>query len=89
VAGGEDYLERGGVTGVGFIMEELKLLKVFRLLAWEVAAAKRDEAEDIIGRLAGRGMEPGGRFPSIGKVNGGFEAPIEDRAAEAAAAWWR
>ena len=86
MAGGEDYLERGGVTGVGFIMEELRLLKVFRLLAWDVAAAKRD-AEDIIGRLAGRGMEPGGRFPSMGKVNGGFEAPIDERAAEAAAAW--
>lgn len=76
-----DYLERGGVTGVGFTMEELKLLKVF---AWEVAAANSD-AEDIMGRLAGRGTEPGGRFPRKG--NGGFEAPIDERAADAAAAW--
>lgn len=74
------------MTGVGFIMEELRLLKVFKPLTWEVAAAK-SEAEDIIGRLAGRGIEPGGRLPSMGKGNGGFDAPIDERAAEAAAAW--
>ena len=74
------------MTGVGFTTEELILLKVLRQFAWEEAAANSD-AEDIIGRLAGRGMEPGGRFPSMGKGNGGFEAPIDERAADAAAAW--
>ena len=54
------------------------------MFAWEVAAANSD-AEDIIGRLAGRGTEPGGRVPRKG--NGGFEAPIDERAADAAAAW--
>ena len=79
-----DYLERGGVTvtAVGFIIEVLRLLK---LAAWEVAAARR-EVEDMMGRLAGRGTEPGGGLPpSIGKGKGGLEPPIEEMAADMAA----
>ena len=70
---GPDYLESGGVTGVGLIILELRLLRLFKLLAWLVAADKR-ELEEIIGRLAGRGMAPGGRLPRTGK-SGGLEAP--------------
>ena len=79
------YLERGGVTGVGLIMLELRLLRLFKLLAWLVAADRR-ELEEIMGRLAGRGMAPGGRLPRTGK-SGGLEAPIEEKAA--VAALWR
>lgn len=70
------------MTGVGLMM-----LRLFKLLACDVAAEKREE-EEIMGRLmfAGRGTEaPGGRAPSrpAGK-NGGFEAaaPIEESAAD-------
>lgn len=80
-----DYLDSGGVTGVGLMMLELKLLRLLRLLAWLVAADRR-ELEEIIGRLAGRGMAPGGRLPRTGK-SGGLEAPIEEKAA--VAALWR
>ena len=82
---GPDYLESGGVTGVGLIILELRLLRLFKLLAWLVAADKR-ELEEIIGRLAGRGMAPGGRPPRTGK-SGGLEPPIEEKAA--LAALWR
>ena len=47
---------------------------------------EKSEEEEIMGRLAGRGTAPGGLLPSTGK-NGGFDAPIEERAAEAAAVW--
>ena len=70
---------------MGLIMFELRLLRLFKLLACDVAAEKSEE-EEIMGRLAGRGTAPGGLLPSTGK-NGGFDAPIEERAAEAAAVW--
>ena len=80
------YLDSGGVTGVGLMMLELRLLRLFKLLACDVAAEKREEVE-IMGREAGRGTAPGGRLPRTVGKNGGLEAPIEERAAEAAAVW--
>ena len=71
------------------MMLELRLLRLFKLLACDVAAEKREE-EEIMGSEAGRGTAPGGRLPSTVGKNGGLEAaPIEERAAEAAAVWRR
>lgn len=91
LVGGEcqvDYLDKGGVIGVGLI----RLLRLFKLLAW--LAAERREEEEIIGRLmlAGRGTEaPGGRTPpstpAPGK-NGGLEAAAA-AAEDSAADCWR
>ena len=76
------------MTGVGLMMLELRLERLFKLLACDVAAEKREEVE-IMGREAGSGTEPGGRLPSTPGKNGGCleAAPIEERAAEAAAVW--
>ena len=70
----------------------IRLLRVLKLLACEVAAERRED-EEIIGRLmfAGRGTEaPGGRTPpstpAPGK-NGGLEAAAA--AEESAADCWR
>ena len=85
----DSYLERGGVTGVGFIT----VLKVWV----EDEGGDEDEGEEQaaknwdegrMGKDAGRGMEPGGLEPNIGKWKGDLAAaPAADRAAEAAAAW--
>ena len=79
------YLERGGVTGVGFTMVAAGGDTLVP------APVKREDEAEMMGRLAGRGTAPGGRVPRTPGKNGGFEAdPIEESAAEAAAAvCWR
>ena len=70
------------------IILELKLLRLLRLAAWEEAAEKSEV--DMRGTLAGSGTLPGDLLPRTaagGKGKGGLEAPIEERAAEAAAVW--
>lgn len=87
-SGGEVYLERGGVTGVGFItlMEEGEVeeedMVPGEVEGDEHAASKWGEGSK--GRVGGSGTEG---LVRRGNGKGGFDAPTAERAAEAAAAW--